>query len=221
MNGDQLLESSLAELIRVGTVTGRIETSHRLRVEFADTTTAPVTTAELQCIVRRAKEDKEYDLPDIGDQVLCIFLPNGKETGFVIGSMYGAESPPVSSGDKWHRTFKDGTVLEYDRAAHKLLADVKGSAEVKTTGEATYSSQVKVTVAAPNIIMNGNVTAAGPGGGEATVTETANRTINGSLTVNGPVNINGDASISGNNTVGGNSRTSGDSYAASRSGASI
>ena len=47
--------------------------------------------------------------------------------------MYGAQMPPVSSGDKFHRTFSDGTTLEYDRAAHKLRASVRGDVEASVT----------------------------------------------------------------------------------------
>ena len=55
--------------------------------------------------------------------------------------MYGKQSPPVQSGDKWHRKFKDGTYLEYDREQHKLVADVKGDVEITTTGSVTGKIQ--------------------------------------------------------------------------------
>lgn len=79
--------------------------------------------------------------------MLCLFLGNGLEEGFVLGSMYGAQMPPVSSGDKFHRTFSDGTTLEYDRAAHKLRASVRGDVEASVTGnvEVTLQGNGKVT----------------------------------------------------------------------------
>lgn len=79
--------------------------------------------------------------------MLCLFLGNGLEEGFVLGSMYGAQTPPVSSGDKFHRTFSDGTTLEYDRKAHKLTASVKGDVEASVTGnvEVTLQGSGKVT----------------------------------------------------------------------------
>ncbi|MDL2279064.1 phage baseplate assembly protein V [Desulfovibrio sp. OttesenSCG-928-G11] len=223
-NFESRLSDLLAHVVRVGFVTGRDEAAHRVRVEVTDSSSGALTTASLQVLIPRAKEDKQYDLPDVGDQVLCLFLPFGKECGFVLGSMYAAESPPVASGDKWHRSFKDGTRLEYDRASHELTAVVKGRADIKTDkdikAEAGTTLDAKAgtsaSVTAPTIYLNGNVVAGGSeSGSQATVTENAQRTINGSLTINGPVNINGDL------TTSGNSKTGGDSYAASRSGASI
>lgn len=218
-----LLNDLLAQVIRVGFVVARDEATMRVRVQVEDTTTEALTTDFLLVLVPRAKKDRVYDLPDIGDQVLCLFLPFGREAGFVLGSMYGGDSPPVSSGDKWHRVFNDGTVLEYDRASNILLADVKGKAEVKTTksilADAGTTIEAKAgtsaTITAPSIFLNGNVTAGSATGGTATVTENANRTITGSLTVNGPVTINGDL------TTSGNSLTSGNSHAGSRTGGTI
>ncbi|MBD5640941.1 MAG: phage baseplate assembly protein V, partial [Desulfovibrio sp.] len=117
----------------------------------------------LPVLCPRACEDMQYDLPDIGDQVLCLFLPYGLEQGFVIGAMYGKKAPPVQSGDKWHRVFKDGTTLEYDRAEHKLTANVQGDVELVATGNVTMqaqgpisaSSQDSITAQAPRVQISG------------------------------------------------------------------
>ena len=124
----------IAQLVRVGFVVGRQPERHRVRVELRDTVTRSLVTAWLPVLVSRASQDMEFDLPDIGDQVLCLFSGLGLEEGWVLGSMYGRQAPPVSSGDKWHRTFSDGTTLEYDRAAHKLKASVQGDIEIEATG---------------------------------------------------------------------------------------
>jgi phage baseplate assembly protein V len=136
----QLLYDLLAQVIRVGFVCGRDPARLRVRVELRDTTGGSTVSDWLQVLAPRARDDCQYDLPDIEDQVLCLFLPIGKECGFVLGGMYADEAPPVSSGDKWHRLFKDGTVLEYDRKEHVLLADVQGRAEVHATGDITATA---------------------------------------------------------------------------------
>ena len=159
-----LLQALLSQVIRVGFVVARDEAAMRVRVEIEDTTTAPLTTDYLQVLAPRAKKDRSYDLPDIGDQVLCLFLPFGRECGFVLGAMYGGDSPPVSSGDKFHRTFADGAVLEYDRAEHKLLAKIPGMVEVTASGEIVVTSSTKITLTAPLIELNGNLTSRSPGG---------------------------------------------------------
>ena len=67
----------------------------------------------------------------------------------------------------------------------------------------------KVTVEAPEIFQNGNVTTGGADGTSGTVTERANRTQRGNLTINGNLSVTGDIDCSGTST------------AASRAGAPI
>jgi phage baseplate assembly protein V len=131
---EEQLTDKMAQMIRVGFVAGRQPERMRVKVEFRDTTTTPLVSDWLPVLTPRAHQDKEYDLPDDGDQVLCLFLPFGLEQGFVIGSMYGRESPPVKSGDKWHKKFRDGASLEYDRAEHKLSVNIPGDIIIKADG---------------------------------------------------------------------------------------
>ena len=50
------------------------------------------TTAELYIVSRGTKETKDYWMPVIDDQVLCLLLPNvsgkGPSTGYVLGAIY-------------------------------------------------------------------------------------------------------------------------------------
>lgn len=131
---EQMLEDKMAQMIRVGFVNARQPEKMRVKVTLRDTTTSELVTDWLPVLCPRACKDMQYDLPDIGDQVLCLFLAYGLEQGFVVGAMYGQQTPPVQSGDKWHRLFEDGTYLEYDRSEHKLTADVKGDVDIKATG---------------------------------------------------------------------------------------
>lgn len=78
-----------------------------------------------------------------------------------------------------------------------------GNVEVSAAGNAEIQASGHITLTAPQIFQNGNVTTKGKGGGSGTVTETANRTQTGSLTVNGPVSINGTVAISGPLSVSG------------------
>lgn len=149
------VQDVLAQTIRVGFVTARQPEKMRVQVELRDTVTQPLSSAWLPVLCPRASGDLVYDLPDVGDQVLCLFLPYGLEQGFVVGAMYGKASPPVASGDKWHRRFQDGTVLEYDRAAHKLTAQVQGDVAVKATGDVSVSSAASLTLMAPAMQLGG------------------------------------------------------------------
>lgn len=59
----------------------------------------------------------------------------------------------------------------------------------------------KVTVEAPEIYQNGNVTTRGTNGASGTVDETANRTQRGNLTIIGNLSVRGDVSCSGTSTA--------------------
>lgn len=146
----QVILDVMAQMIRVGFVVDRNPGTMRVRVELRDTVTSPLVSGWLPVGCPRAHADKHYDLPDIGDQVLCLFTSMGFEDGWCVCSMYGKEAPPVVSGDIWHRMFSDGTYLEYDRAAHKLTANVKGDVKADVSGN------IDVELGG-----NGNVTAHG------------------------------------------------------------
>ena len=171
-----MLLDKMSQMIRVGFVNARQPEKMRVKVTVRDTTGAQLGTDWLPVLCPRASGDMQYDLPDIGDQVLCLFLPYGLEQGFVVGTMYGKQVPPVQSGDKWHRKFADGTTLEYDRASHKLTANVKGDVDITTTGSvsgkilgalnAEATGEVNVSSSA-QMNLNAPVMALG-GGGSAT-----------------------------------------------------
>ncbi|MBI4691690.1 MAG: phage baseplate assembly protein V [Nitrospirae bacterium] len=139
-------------LVRVGTVTQTYPDRGTVKVQLTDVDDQ--VSYELQVVVRKTLKDKDYWMPDIDEHVVCLFLGQGLEQGFVLGAIYSdADSVPVSNNDKWHKKFEDGTIIEYDRAAHKLLTDVKGDIEVKVTGNVDIAVEGNT-----NITVNGNTT---------------------------------------------------------------
>ena len=151
---DRQLQDAMSQMIRVGFVTARQPETHRVQVRFPDTTTQALTSDWLPALVPRASADLAFDLPDIGDQVLCLFLPHGHEQGFVVGSMYGKQTPPVADAEKQHRTYKDGTTMEYDRAAHKLSKEIKGDIEIHATGQITLKADGEFVIQGANVRIN-------------------------------------------------------------------
>lgn len=204
---DRLLEGVVANIVRVGFVVGRHPERHRVRVEFRDTVTSKLVSGWLPVLVPRASGDMAYDLPDENDQVLCLFLGNGLEDGFVVGSMYGANFPPVSSGDKWHRTFSDGTELEYDRKAHKLTARVKGDVEAEVsgnlsvklegTGSVDANGALELSSAASIGLFTPALTMGGTGGGGTEASTQGNIRHRGNIVVTG-----GDVTVNGISFLG-------------------
>lgn len=123
------LEAKVNQIVRHGTVTSTNPSKGTVRVKLMDTDR--IVSWELPVLSARTFNNKSFDLPDINEQVMCIFLPNGMEQGFVIGSVFSsADPPPVSDQNKKHYAWPDGTWLEYDRAAHKLTGNVNGVVEL-------------------------------------------------------------------------------------------
>ncbi len=164
--GPEQLNDLLAQCIRYGTVSARDPKFLRVQVRCADTVSGALVSDWLPVMVPCASGDCQYDLPDVGDHVLCLFLPHGREAGFVLGSFYPGSRPPVEDGDKWHRTFKDGTVLEYDRKSHKLTANVQGDVDITSSGglKAEVAGAVEVQGAQGIALKASTMQLGGPGG---------------------------------------------------------
>ena len=171
-------EAVLKNLIRIGKVVSINPAKATARVQFSDRDS--LVSHDLQVICQNTKDVKEYHMPVIGEDVVCLFMPIGVESGcgFVVGAVYaGSNAAPVSDAAKHHITFVDGTVIEYDYKTHTLKADVKGSATLKTsgnasveasgtlaaksTGAATLETAASATVKAPTITLDGNVNVTG------------------------------------------------------------
>jgi phage baseplate assembly protein V len=108
-------------------------------------------------------------MPDVGEFVLCLFLPYAPETGFVIGSYYDKKhTPPICSNDTYYKQFNDGTEIFYDRKSHLLKATVNGDIEI--SGNTTHITTI--------------------------TTHDGDVTINGKVTINGDVQVMGNITAS-------------------------
>ncbi len=108
------LEKKLERLVRIGEVVAVDPRRACVRVKFLDTDRT--VSDFLPVLVRFAGKDKVYSMPQIGDRVLCIFLPNALELGFVIGQNYFLENPPPAKDDKlFVAKLEDGTYAEYNK----------------------------------------------------------------------------------------------------------
>lgn len=92
-----------------------------------------VVSRELPILMRGSQDSKDYWMPSVGEQVVCLFLPNTSKMGFIVGSFYNeVDTPPINSENKRHLQFSDGTYIEYDQDTHTLTLDVKGEITIKT-----------------------------------------------------------------------------------------
>lgn len=139
------LEDKMDNILRVGIVSSIDPVAGTARVAFKDRSN--LLSYDLPVLVRNTVENKDYWMPDIDEQVLCVFLPIGLEAGFVIGGFYSKNvKPPASTENKQAIEFKDGTRIEYDREEHKLQIDVP-----EDSGEVVINCAGSVTVNSPKI----------------------------------------------------------------------
>ena len=120
---------------KFGTVSAVEAQTCRARVRLPDYDN--LRTAWLPVLQRKTQNDKDYHLPDVGEQVVVLLDGRG-EDGVVLGAVFSsADIPPVASGDKRHLRFADGTVFDYDRARHKLTIHCVGDIEIEADGDIT------------------------------------------------------------------------------------
>ena len=111
------LESIVKNMVKVGIVESFNQNNATARVVFED---ANLKSYDLPIMVKQTKDNKDYWVPDIDEPVICIFLPTGIESGFILGAYYNQkDKPPVIDQNKRTVKFKDGTIIEYDRKQHK------------------------------------------------------------------------------------------------------
>jgi phage baseplate assembly protein gpV len=119
---------------RVGIVQQQDAAHAKVRVVFPDYD--ELVSWWLPVIFAKTQNDKAYWIPDIGEQVVCL-MDLRDEAGAVLGAIYSnADVPPVNSADKFHLAFKDGTSVDYDRAAHVLDLKFQDHGEIKYDGGA-------------------------------------------------------------------------------------
>jgi phage baseplate assembly protein V len=127
------LERRQASTLRLGTIAEADYKRARVRVKIG-----PLLTAWLPWLTHRASKNITWHAPEVGEQVL-VLAPSGELTNAVVlPAIYQSAYPaPTDNPDIARLTFDDGAVLEYDRAAHKLTADIPGSADIKLKKDIT------------------------------------------------------------------------------------
>jgi phage baseplate assembly protein V len=98
-------------------------------------------------------------VPKIGNDVNVTMLTSGSEDGFVDGCFYNKKNPPPAGVDidTRHLKTEDGTVAEYREIDSTLNLNCVGPVIIQAAGEVTITSTVRVTVTAPEIVLNGHM----------------------------------------------------------------
>jgi phage baseplate assembly protein V len=135
------LEQSIGSIFRVGIVSARSSDSDAIQVAIGSK-----ATYKLPVLVPRSQGTKIYSLPEIGEQVLCIFLPPGFSRGFVLGSFFSATDKPPEHCEGWSLECAGSTRIRVDKESGQVLIETSGEIQCKaksihwTAGEAKISS---------------------------------------------------------------------------------
>lgn len=132
------LERKASTAVRIGTVDKVDRTKCRARVLFPvprkeGEEESFVSSEELPVMVKQSVGNRDYWLPTVGDQVVCVYDRLG--FGFVIGSFYSDEEeiPEGAEAEGVRVTeFEDGTRVEYSTEESKLRVLV-GDVELVVT----------------------------------------------------------------------------------------
>lgn len=160
MNDLATLARLIESLIRLGTIAAVQMKPPRVQVK-----TGELTTGWLPWIAPRAGADREWNPPTVDEQVI-LFSPSGQlGNGIVLTGLFSDHIPPNGDREGLHRrTYRDGTVIEYDSVDHHLNATL---AEGGTT----------------HLISTGGIHIVGPITHEGDYTQTGNQTVTGQVTV--------------------------------------
>ena len=120
----------IKSLVRVGKVSAVIPERCACRVVFNDRDN--LVSAELPVLQSSCLNNKFYGLPDVGDSVVCLMIPNDPNgSGFVLGSFYHEKNPPpAQSQDISMIQFGDGSFISFDREKGDLIISVAGNIKI-------------------------------------------------------------------------------------------
>jgi phage baseplate assembly protein V len=139
------LRTPTEDIIRIGQVVNVNPNDATCRVAFDDMTDdgTPLVSTPLKVVQHRTVDRQDFTLPTIGEHVVCIFLPNGYEEGFVMGSIYtSASNLPRHGGEGlYNQTYSDGTQIEYDMNEKHLKVYCAGDITIEAKGVVTIKGE--------------------------------------------------------------------------------
>ncbi|WP_190283455.1 phage baseplate assembly protein V [Cellulosilyticum sp. ST5] len=156
-------------ILRIGKVSSTNPKAATVKVVFSDMDN--MVSHDLPLLFPQGLKNKAYAMPDVGENVVCLFIEQGVGDGFCIGSFYTlSDTPPVTNQDKVHYSFEDGSHVEYDRSKCKLTVHAVGDVQIEGRN---------ITLSGGTIQINGDIT------------------LNGSTTLSGNVSLSGSVSCPG------------------------
>ncbi|MEE0457057.1 MAG: phage baseplate assembly protein V [Anaerovibrio sp.] len=125
---DTELKRIVRSMIRKGTVCAVDPKTMSVKVEFSEKDCLPSPFLPVLC--QGAGGNKCYWLPDIGDQVVCLYEANDKNasSGWVLGTYFTEAHPPqVADAEIRRLDFGDGSFMEFNRSNGSLTIQCTGN----------------------------------------------------------------------------------------------
>lgn len=142
-------------------------------------------------LTTRASNDKTWWAPEVGEQVVLISPSGDPAQGYVLAAVYQTSHAPPANAETVHRIeYADGTMVEYDRAAHHLRVECVGDITIETLGATTVNSAETVTV-----ISGADVTVSASGAASVTSGANVDVTATGAATLASAVAVTVTAPI--------------------------
>lgn len=144
---------------QVGTVSAVDADNVQARVRLPECDN--LRTYWLNVLQRNTQNNKDYWLPDIGEQVEVLLDANG-EDGVILGAVYSSvDKPPFSDKNIRGTVYADGAEFSYNRDTHTLT--IRGGIEhirIECQADVTVKTP-KVTIDAPETEITGNLLVGG------------------------------------------------------------
>ena len=136
-----MLGNEIKNLFRIGAVTAIDEEKELVRVSYDDLDNT--VSAWLQVAVWGAYKDDNHWLPDIEEQVFCLFMPTGHAEGYVLFSVRDQNHPPKAGkvGRRYIR-FADGSFVEHDRETSTMTVVCTGPVNITAAGNVNVVGDV-------------------------------------------------------------------------------
>lgn len=179
------LDRRMGNAVRFGTISEIDHAAALVKVDLGDLVTGwiPWTTP-------RAGQDHAWNTPDVGEQVVLV-SPGDPSEGVIIGSLFSDASPANGNAGKDRRvTFKDGTVVEFDRDGSVLNVTVNPAGQVNVNVGASHlnmdNGRIRLNIGSTTLLLQA---------GQATLTTPVVVVDSPSTTFTGDVTVQGSTSV--------------------------
>ncbi|WGL26478.1 phage baseplate assembly protein V [Pectobacterium brasiliense] len=183
---------------RIGTISAVDEARVMVRVRLPECDN--LRTAWLPVLQRNTQNNKDYWLPDIGEQVEVLLDGNG-EDGLVLGAIYSAaDAPTLADKDKRAVMFADGADIEYDRRTHTLTINGGVQHIAISSGADVVVNAQRVTINAPETTVTGKLLVQGQLTYESGMSGSGGASLSGDVSISGNVSASGSVMDAGGNS---------------------